>query len=120
MAYGDLKARFHLTGGEVTQLRSALRQWNVHDIVVSDTGAAPVEAAAVFTAVTGRVPVVSHRAWVWDLQGRPLPSSSAPGPTTAASAFATCRTQTNILGVVPARLALPQTFNTCVAAGTGP
>jgi hypothetical protein len=120
MAYGDLKARFHLTGGEVTQLRSALRQWDVRYIVVSDTGAAPVEAAAVFTAVTGTVPVVSHRSWVWDVQGLPLPSNPAAGAATAAATFETCRSQTKVLGVVSAHGPLPQTFNTCVAAGSAP
>ena len=72
LAYGrQAKTQFTLTGLEVRNLRSALHRWDVSYIVVTDTGAAPVEAAALFTAVTGVVPVVSHRAWVWTMHHGP-------------------------------------------------
>jgi hypothetical protein len=118
LAYGHRKAQFTLTAGEVAQLRSALRRWDVSYIVVSDAGAAPVEAAGMFTAVTGTVPKVSHRAWVWDLRTRPATSSSHSA--TAASAFESCRFFTTTLGNVPKREALPQKLNRCIAAAVTP
>jgi hypothetical protein len=108
--------QFTLTAGELLKLRAALRRWDVSYIVVTDTGPAPVEAAAVFTAATGKTPTVSHRAWTWDLR-----SSPAPFPDNAASAattFASCRSLRRSLGVVPSGAALPQTVNRCIVTGT--
>jgi dolichyl-phosphate beta-glucosyltransferase len=116
LASGQAQVQFTLTGGDVARLRSALRRWDVSYVVVTDTGSAPVEAAAVFTATTGTVPVVAHRAWVWDLRTRPLLSHL--DSTLAASAFQSCRSSAPTLGRVPSARALPQTLNRCVAAGT--
>jgi hypothetical protein len=115
LAFGPAKTRFTLTAAEVGALRSALRRWDVSDIVVADTGAAPVEAAGMFTAVTGTLPVISHRAWVWSLGSR---STLSPVDTASAtSAFGSCRSLTPILGDVPAARPLPQALNRCIAAG---
>jgi len=113
LAWGHAAALFTLTGAEVSNLRSALRQWDVSYIVVTDTGAAPVEAAGVFTAVTGVVPVVSHRAWVWDLAAGPSPSPAHAA--LAAAAFGSCRSFLTALTPVPAGRPLPQTLNRCIA-----
>jgi hypothetical protein len=116
LASGPAKTQFTLTGGDIVQLRAALRRWDVSYVVVTDTGPAPVEAAAVFSATTGTVPVVAHRAWVWDLRTRPI--LSHPDTARAASAFQSCRSSAPTLGRVPSARALPQALNRCVAAGT--
>jgi hypothetical protein len=107
--------RFTLTARDIERLRAALRRWDSSYIVVTDTKAAPVEAAAVFTAVTGRLPVVSHRAWVWNLrrQSTPFPDNARP----AAAAFASCRATVSPLGTVPPGRPLPQRLNRCIAGG---
>jgi hypothetical protein len=110
-------AQFTLTAQELLKLRAALRRWDVSYIVVTDTGPAPVEAAAVFTAATGTTPTISYRAWTWDLRASP-----APFPDNAASAaatFSSCRSFTRSLGVVRSGTALPQTLNTCIATAPG-
>jgi hypothetical protein len=114
-ARGSAVGRFTLTTTEVRKLRAALRRWDVSYIVVSDAGPAPVEAAGMFTAVTGTLPIVSHRAWTWNLRTAP-----GPFPANAASAAATfqsCRFFTPALGVVPSGRDLPQGLNSCIAAG---
>jgi hypothetical protein len=116
LASGPAKTQFTLTGGDIVQLRAALRRWDVSYVVVTDTGPAPVEAAAVFSATTGTVPVVAHRAWVWDLRTRPI--LSHPDTARAASAFQSCRSSAPTLGRVPSARALPQALNRCAAAGT--
>jgi hypothetical protein len=101
------------TGHQMDTMRRALRQWSTSYIVVTNTGLAPVMAAAVFTAATGIVPRISHRAWVWDLGTTPV-----HGPydgQSAASAFATCRHRIIGYGAVPSGRPLPQDVNTCVA-----
>ncbi len=116
LAWGRASTQFTLTGTEVRNLRAALHQWDVSYIVVTNTGAAPVEAAGLFTAVTGLVPVLSHRAWVWNLRHAPAPLT----PTSlAATAFQSCRSFAHSLHPVPADQALPQTINKCIAASVG-
>jgi hypothetical protein len=107
---------FSLTATKLENLRTALRTWSTAYIVVTDTGVAPPEAAAVFTAATGAVPRISHRAWVWDLEAHPLrgPYDAAA----AAGAFGACLTTTTQLGQVPSSLPLPQTLNQCVTGGS--
>jgi hypothetical protein len=62
---------------QLQSLRSALRGWNVSWIVVTHSGPEPEQAAAVFTAATGRLPTVTHDAWVWNLAAdRPTPGFS--------------------------------------------
>jgi hypothetical protein len=116
LAWGRVSFAFNLTGTEVRNLRTALRQWDVSYIVVTDTGAAPVEAAGLFTAVTGVVPVVSHRAWVWHVHHGPGPSAPA---STAAATFASCRSLAKSLRPVPGHRPLPQDINRCIAGGVG-
>jgi hypothetical protein len=107
-----------LTARQLEELRSAIRSWGTSYIVVTDTGAAPTEAAGMFTAATGVVPHISHRAWVWDLRTQPLRSTY--DAASAASAFATCRNQLSQLGGIPPSQPLPQTLNACVAMGARP
>ena len=116
LAYGWTNTQFTLTGAEVRNLRSALLRWDSSYIVVTDTGAAPVEAAALFTAVTGVVPVLSHRAWVWDLRHAPAPSAPA---SLAAATFQSCRALAHTLRPVPADHPLPQDINRCIADSVG-
>jgi hypothetical protein len=116
LASGSGIAQFTLSSRQLTELRSALRRWGTSYIVVTDTGGAPRAAAGVFTAATGMVPHIAHRAWVWDLRSQPL--RSRYDAASAAAAFATCRNATVRLGPVPSGHALPQTFNTCVAQGS--
>ncbi|HXQ61937.1 MAG TPA: hypothetical protein VN796_06345 [Acidimicrobiales bacterium] len=112
LARGPAVAQFALTAAEIQNLRSALHDWDVAYIVVADTGGAPVEAAGVFTAVTGRLPLVSHGAWVWDLRRGSSPSPA--GAASAAATFASCRPSAPTLGVAPSTEALPQGLNRCI------
>jgi hypothetical protein len=107
---------FTLTSIQLGNLRSALRTWSTSYIVVSNLGADPTEAAAMFTAATDTMPQISHGAWVWDLRAHPLrvPYDAA----SAARAFAVCVAPPAQLGGVPPGRPLPQTLNQCVAAGT--
>lgn len=105
---------FAATALVVRNLRTALRQWDVSYIVVTDSGPVPVEAAGLFTAATGTLPHVSHRAWVWRIPKR---SSFTGTPVLAAASFQTCRSSTAAYGPVASRRPLPQTFNRCIAAG---
>lgn len=105
-----------LSARQLVNLRAALHQWRTSYIVVTDTGGAPSEAAALFTAATGRIPVISHRAWVWDLRDRPLGGSY--DAAAAALAFTGCRSPTTRLGVVPEGQPLSQAYNECVSVGT--
>jgi dolichyl-phosphate beta-glucosyltransferase len=116
LAWGKAGEEFNLTGLEVRNLRSALQRWGVSYIVVTDTGAAPVEAAGVFTAVMGVVPAVSHRAWVWTMPHGPLIRTPA---TLAATTFQSCRAFAPSLRPVPANHPLPQTVNRCIADKVG-
>jgi hypothetical protein len=115
-AWLDLKDELTLTAAEVGHLRSALRQWDVSYVVVTNSGAVPLEAAGVFTATIGELPHVSHRAWVWDLRAQPIRTTAGDVP--AAAAFDTCRAAAHALGVVPAGRPLSQTVNRCIVAGT--
>ncbi len=114
-AHGVLAQQFTLTPRQVRNLRSALRSWDVSYIVVTDTGAAPVEAAAVFTTVTGAIPVISHRAWTWKLAPTPVPFPDSAA--TAAATFMSCRSTTTALGTIAAGHPLSQSLNRCIAAG---
>jgi hypothetical protein len=116
LAWGQASRQFTLTSPEVRNLRSALRLWDVSYIVVTDTGAAPVEAAGVFTAVTGVVPAVSHRAWVWNMHHIPVVTTSS---SLAATTFQTCRIFAPRLRPVPTDQPLPQTINRCIADKVG-
>jgi hypothetical protein len=107
--------RSPVTADQLQKLRSALKRWHTSYIVVADRGAVPTEAAGVFTAATGRLPRITHRAWVWNLRTRSLRS---PYDAVAASdALAACRSVTGRLHKVPTDEPLPQTLNRCVAAG---
>jgi hypothetical protein len=110
------RSQFTLTQTEVRNLRSALRSWDVSYIVVTDTGAAPVEMAGVFTAVTGVVPAVSHRAWVWNMHH--VPTATTPA-SSAAATFQSCRVSAPLMGPVPTDQPLPQTINRCIADTVG-
>jgi dolichyl-phosphate beta-glucosyltransferase len=103
-----------VTADQLRNLGSALADWDASYIVVTDTGPFPVEAAALFTAVTARVPRVSHRAWVWELTRRParIPVDAVR----AASALRSCQLSVSSAPVVPPGRSLPQTVNACVAA----
>jgi hypothetical protein len=107
-----------LSVAQLQNLRWALRGWGTSYIVVTDTAAAATEAAAVFTAATGRIPQVTEGAWVWNLRRDPL-----RGPYDAkaeSAAFGACRALTAELGLVPAGTPLPQALDRCVAAGAHP
>lgn len=112
---GPAIGTFPLTAPQLVNVRAALRSWGTSYIVVTDTGGAPTEAAGLFTAATGTLPQIAHRAWVWNLRTQPLRSQYSA--TSAANAFAACRGPGTQLGPVPSNLALPQTFNHCVLAG---
>ena len=103
-----------VTPHQIRQLRTALRSWKTAYIVVVDRGRAPTEAAAVFTAATGRVPRVVHRAWVWNLHAAPL--RKATDASTASQAFDSCRAKATQLEGIPRRERLPQSLNRCVAS----
>jgi hypothetical protein len=106
---------FTPTPSEIVALRQALRRWQVSYVVVADTGPVPVEAAGLFTAVTGSAPRLSHRAWVWDLRaGRP---PTPPAAAVEATSFISCRTPAVRLGAVSPDRALPQQFNRCIVRG---
>jgi hypothetical protein len=98
---------------DLEHLRAALGTWGASYVVVSDRGTLPVEAAAVFTAATGRLPVIEHRAWVWNVAARPL-----TGPYDASSAaarLAWCLGSGGSLGPARSGAALPQALNGCVS-----
>jgi hypothetical protein len=123
----------NLTAVQLGHLRTALSQWRTTYIVVTDTGRAPVEAAALFTAATARMPRVVHRAWVWHVAPRsaraatgaqPATSGAAPvatpaDVTVAAAAFRSCQARPPPAGAVASDQALPQTLNACIVAGSG-
>jgi hypothetical protein len=116
-ARGAAARQFTLTPEELRRLRAALRLWNVSYLVVTDTGAAPVEAAGVFTAVTGTRPVITARAWTWNLHTlHRFPDDAA----SAAAAFTACRALTPTLRVINRHQDLPQGLNSCVVATTTP
>ena len=104
---------FPLTPQQLGALRSSVRSWGTSYIVVADTGSVPIEAAAVFTAATGLLPSVSHRAWVWDLGAGALRGAYDAGAQ--ATAFTECRSQAPDLGEVPGGRPLPQVLNRCIA-----
>jgi hypothetical protein len=97
---------------DLSNLRSAFATWKVDYIVIPATGINPVFTAAVMTAVTGQLPVVSHRAWVWDVRQTALAPFSG---VTASSAFKSCRSVSALYQAVPADVALPQIANLCVS-----
>jgi hypothetical protein len=112
---GAAGEKFTLTAHQLEALRSALRTWGTSYVVVTDTGAVPTEAAGVFTAATGMLPQISHRAWVWDLRARPL--RSPYDAAMAARSFNTCRLLATQLGVAPSGRPLSQVLDQCVVAG---
>lgn len=112
LATGSTARSLPLTSSQLGQLRSAIRHWGTSYIVVTDTGSVPTEAAAVFTAATGRLPQVSHQAWVWDLRSETL--GGGYDATAQADAFVSCRAVTPDLDAAPHNRPLPQTFNRCV------
>jgi hypothetical protein len=114
LASADQLRAIPMSGTQLESLRSALQRWGTSYVVVTDLDAAPTEAAAVFTAATGRIPRVVDGAWVWNLRRRPL-----RGPYDAAAesgAFGACRALTPDLGRVPAGSPLPQALDRCVTA----
>jgi hypothetical protein len=117
LTYGTvtLSGTSALTPRRVEGLTAALRRWGASYIVVTNTGHSPVLAAGAFTAVTGMLPQVTRRAWVWDLRQRARPPS--PDATTASGAFSSCRTTTTSVTPVPPDRPLPQSLNRCVMAG---
>ncbi len=97
---------------EIAALHQALSAWRVSYVVVTTTGTSPRYAAAVMTAVTGSLPQVSHRAWVWRLP------NGAPGPfdaVAASQALDSCRAEGVVFGALSGRHPLPQQGNRCVA-----
>jgi hypothetical protein len=99
---------------QLAALRSALEGWGATYIVVTDTAAMPVEAAAMFSAATGLLPDVAHRAWVWRLPQGSL--STAYDASAAAGAYHICRPRFFELGPVSGSLTLPQSFNRCIVS----
>jgi hypothetical protein len=97
---------------ELAAIRSALSSWKVAFIVVTATGSNPVYTAAVMTAVSGRVPQVSHRAWVWNLHAAAL--ATPFNAVAASSAFGACRLKPNMYQTLPASDPIPQGANMCV------
>jgi hypothetical protein len=100
------------TSDDLKALRNALGTWQISYIVITDTGPNPVFMAAVMTAVSGRKPLVSHDAWVWDLRRQPLGTSF--DASTAASAFGACRMSPILYRDGSAGGAPPQGGNQCV------
>lgn len=88
-----------LTPAAVAKVRSGLDRWGATTVVepdqpelpVYERGDHPVEFGLLITAVTGRVPARSHRAWVWTVPERP--SSLAPP---SAERFGACRAEPNV------------------------
>lgn len=70
------------TPAQLAALRTALRRWQVDDVVVTGRIPDPARAATLLTGVVGRVPARSHGAWVWDLRRQAV----ARGGVGAASA----------------------------------
>jgi hypothetical protein len=96
---------------ELRSLRSAIHEWNISWIVVTRSGPEPVLAAAVFTAVTGIRPRISHDAWVWNISTVGMgPAYAAPA---AVQALKACAGQTGGLAILKGG-ALPQDGNQCV------
>jgi hypothetical protein len=101
------------TPTELVRLRSELSRWNISYIVITATGLNPVYTAAVMTALTGRLPQTSHRAWVWDLRATPL--TARFDAVAAASAFRKCLSTAELYQHVPAHHEVPQGGNLCVS-----
>ncbi len=62
-------------------LHAAVQRWQASWVVMTGIGPERAAAAAVFTAVIGRPPTISHHAWVWRLS---LAERSAPFDSAAA------------------------------------
>jgi hypothetical protein len=105
------------SSADLQALRNALGTWKISYIVITDTGPNPVFTAAVMTAVSGRVPRVSHDAWVWDLLSQPL-SASFDGAK-ASSAFGACRTSPILYQDGTSGDSPPQGANLCVSEQFG-
>ena len=101
------------TASALAGLRTGLRSWGTSYIVVVDIADA-VGAAALLTAATDQMPVVSHRAWVWDLQSPPL--GAAYDAEAANRALSTCTHNQVDLGGVPPLQPLPQAVNRCIVS----
>ncbi len=99
---------------QLANLRSALEGWGATYIVVTDTAAMPLEAAAMFSAATGLLPDVAHGAWVWRL--KPASLSAAYDAPAAAAAYHSCRPRFFELGPLPGGPTLPQSFNRCIVS----
>jgi hypothetical protein len=56
-----------VSSGQLQSLRVAITNWDISAIVVNDLGPRPSEAAAIFTATTGKEPKSSGGSWVWNL-----------------------------------------------------
>jgi len=106
--------RLSITPTRLMNLRAALVTWDTSYIVVVDQDGA-IGAAALFTAATGELPNVSHRAWVWDLRARPLGTEF--DAAAAATAYGACTGRATWLGDVAPERPLPQTDNRCIAVG---
>jgi hypothetical protein len=100
------------SAAQLQSLRTALARWGVSWIVVTVDGPLPVQAAAVFTAVTTVAPRRSHDAWVWRLSP-PLPTAEFSGQA-ASRALEACRGQMD--DPVTTRGPLPEAANDCVIA----
>jgi hypothetical protein len=101
------------SAAQLQSLRSALTRWGVSWIVVTLDGPLPVQAAAVFTAVTMTAPHLSHDAWVWKLTP-PLPTASFSAQA-ASRALEACRAQMGV-GAPDRTGSLPEAANDCVMA----
>jgi hypothetical protein len=96
---------------QMLSLRSAIRGWHVSWIVVTDSGPEPEQAAAVFTAAIGRLPTVTHDAWVWNTAvDRLAPAYSGAA---AAGALERCAVPAGRVGS-GGGAGTPQATNRCV------
>lgn len=102
------------TPTDLLSLRSGLSQWKVSYVVVTAMGRNPVYTAAVMTAVTGSMPHVSHRAYVWNLRHAVV--ARTYDARAAASALHTCAQSPTVYKVIKPSRPLPQAGVTCVAS----
>jgi len=105
LAAGPLPAG---TTRQLAEVQGAVRRWHVDEVVVTRQGGRdPAYAAALFTAALGRLPSLSHGAWVW-----PVARGAAPRPAAAARALRACVTAPGVVRGVGA--GLTQAGNACV------
>ncbi len=98
------------TPSQLAAVRSALRAWQVDQVVIAGASRDPVYASGFFTAALGTLPVYEQRAWVWTLQpGQPLAQ-----PTTGIT-LSSCRA----FAASPGQRTKPLTMSRCVLFAAG-